>query len=206
MNRRPRRSISVWWLALMSGAVTLQLGAQTLNRVPSAQLEKVIASLDKHLLPEGAKSLEVERDQVVAAPGVTFLPVRFEAEDKNATLVVPGEPSRTKFYCGLYQIKEGVSAKFILTFGAGQTEAEECTGLKAIGAAAPHATHGNLILIYNASTLREELPEPVILSWQDSPKKYVVNDELTSYVGTNSRKSYTIFNIRSVLQSRAAQR
>lgn len=205
MNRRPHRYLSVW-LALISGIVTLQLSAQNLDRIPPAQLEKVIASLDKHLLPEGAKSLEVERDQVVAAPGIMFVPVRFEAEDKGATLVIPGEPPRTKFYCGLYQITDGAPAKFLLAFGVGQTEAEECAGLKAIGAAAPHATHGDLILIYSGYTLHDTGRDAVILSWDDVQKQYAVNDDLTEYVSTSNTKSCTIFNIRSLLASRTAQR
>jgi len=194
------------WLALLGSVVTLPLSAQSLNRVPPETLEKVIASLDKHLLPEGAKSLEVERDQVVAAPGITLVPVRFEAVDKGGGSLVTEEPPPTKFYCGIYQLVEGAPATFLLVLGSGQSEMEECVGLKAIGAAIPHAAHGDLILIYDASTLHEKSREPVILSWESSHKRYVINDDLTEYVGTNSKKSYTVYSIRSLLASRPATR
>ena len=189
----------------MIGAMAaLQSAAQSLRPVAQEKVEKISASLDKKLLPEGASNFEVERKQVVSMPGITFVPVRFDAVDKAATLEVPGISSpRTKFYCGFYLLAEGASAKFLLSFGIGQTEVEECGGLQAIGAATPHAVHGDLILIYTDHTLHSTGPSPVILSWDDTQKQYVVNDDLTDYVGSNLTKNCTIFNIRSLLASRA---
>jgi hypothetical protein len=105
----------------------------------------------------------------------------------------------------LYQLADEVPARFLLVFGAGQTEAEECGGLQAIGTATPHTKHSDLILIYTGSTLHNTMSEPVILSWDDSQKQYVVNDDLTEFVSANSKKTYTIFNIRNLLASRAAK-
>lgn len=205
MNKRRHKYLFVG-LAMMGCIVALQSAAQSLTRVAPEKVEKISASLDKSLLPKGANYFEVERNQVVAAPGITFVPVRFDAVDKAATLQIPGLSSpRTKFYCGLYQLTDGAPAKFLLAFGVGQTEAEECGGLQAIGAATPHATHGNLILIYSGHTLHDTGPDVVILSWDDAQKQYVVNDDLTEYVGTNLMKRCTIFNIRSLLASRAAK-
>jgi hypothetical protein len=193
-------------LAMMGCVAALQSAAQSLERVSPEKVEKISASLDKSLLPHGGNFFNVERNQVVAAQGITFVPVRFDAVDKAATLDVPGISSpRTKFYCGLYQLAEGAPAKFLLSFGIGQTEAAECEGMKAIGAATPRAAHGDLILIYTGYTLHSTAPTPVILSWDDTQKQYVVNDDLTEYVGTNLTKSCTIFNIRSLLASRAAK-
>jgi hypothetical protein len=205
MNRRRHKYLPLW-LALMGSLLPLQSFAQSLDRVAPEKVDKLSASLDKRLLPDGATGLEVEKSQVVAAPDLTFVPVRFQAADKNAGLQVPGLAApRTKAYCGLYQVAGDAPAKFQLVFGAGQTETEECGGLAAIGAAAPHAEHGDLILIYNASTLHNSMHEPVILSWADSQKQYVVNDDLTEFVSSNSTKSYTVFSIRSLLASRAAK-
>jgi hypothetical protein len=186
--------------------VALQSAAQSLSRVAPEKVEKISSSLDKRLLPEGAGNLEVERSQVVAAPGITFVPVRFQAEDKSngdGPPIMDGPP-RKKFYCGMYQLADDAPAKFLLVFGVEHTESEECAGLQAIGAATPRTKHGDLILIYNASTLHDEFPEPVILSWDDSQKQYAVNGDLTQFVNTHC-KSYTVSNIRSLLASRAAK-
>jgi hypothetical protein len=190
----------------MGCVVALPSMAQSLSRVAPEKVEKISASLDKRLLPKGASNLEVERSQVVAAPGITFVPVRFQAEDKSegdGPPLMEGTP-RKKFYCGMYQLADDAPAKFLLVFGAGHTESEECGGLQAIGAATPHAKQGDLILIYNASTVHDQFPEPVILSWDDSQRRYAVNDDLTKFVNTHC-KSYTVSNIRSLLASRAAK-
>jgi len=205
MNKRRHKSLFVW-LAMVGSVVALQLAAQSLGRVAPEKVAKISASLNKSLLTEGAGNLEVERSQVVAAPGITFVPVRFQAEDKSegdGPPVMEG-PRRKKFYCGMYQLADDAPAKFLLVFGVGHTELEECGGLQAIGAATPSPKHSDLILIYNAATLHDEFPEPVILSWDDSQKQYVVNDNLTKFVNTHC-KSYTVFNIRSLLASRAAK-
>jgi hypothetical protein len=204
MKRRHHKRVSVW-LAIMGSILALQSAAQNLGPVAPEKVEKISASLDKSLLPRGASNFAVERRQVVAAPGITFVPVRFDAADKSDdSPIMEGSP-RTKFYCGLYQLADGAPAKFLVVFGVGHTELEECTGLKAIGAVTPHASHGDLILVYDAYANREDFPEPVILSWDDAQKQYAVNDELTEFVSTNSKKSYTVFNIRSLLASRSAK-
>jgi hypothetical protein len=206
MNKRHPRTLS-GWLAIMVCVAALQSAAQSLSRVAPEKVEKISSSLDKRLLPEGAGNLEVERSQVVAAPGITFVPVRFQAEDKSndgGSPIMEGPP-RKKFYCGMYQLVDDAPAKFMLVFGVGHTELEGCDGLQAIGAATPHAKYGDLILIYHAFTVHDQFPEPVILSWNDAQKQYVVNDNLSQFASTNSKKSYTISNIRSLLASRAAK-
>jgi len=201
-----RHNHKYWALAAIVGsAVALRSHAQSLSRVPPEKVEKISASLDKHLLPDGAGDVKVEQSQIVAAPGITFVPVRFKAEDKSGGSSIIEGQSRKKFFCGMYQLADQEPAKFLLAFGVGQTEAEECGGLQAIGAAEPHAMHGDLILIYSGSTLHDTMREPVILSWDDAQKQYLMNDALTEFVSTNSKKSYTVFNIRSLLASRAAK-
>jgi hypothetical protein len=188
---------------MMCCVVVLQSAAQSLSRVPPEKVKQISASLDKSLLPKGASDFEVEQTQVVAAPGITFVPVRFDAEYKISDEVM-ANPHATKFFCGLYQLTDGAPAKFLLVFGAGNTELEECTGLKAIGAVTPHASHGDLILIYDAYADREDFPAAVILSWDEAQKQYVINDDLTDYVG-DSTNGFTILNIRSLLAPLAAK-
>lgn len=204
MNKRRHKYLYVR-LAMMGCVVALPSVAQSLGRVAPEKVAKISASLDKSLLPEGASYFEVERSQVVAVPGITFVPVRFQAEEKSDDPPIMDGPPRQKFYCGMYQLADNAPAKFMFVFGVGHTELEECDGLQAIGAATPHAKYGDLILIYHAFTLHEDFPEPVILSWNDAQKQYVVNDDLSQFVRTNRRKSYTISNIRSLLASRAAK-
>jgi hypothetical protein len=202
MNRRHRKYLSAC-LPILGSVVALHSAAQNLSRVPPEKVKQISASLDKSLLPKGANNFEVERNQVVAAPGITFVPVRYQASYKIEGEVMDGPPP-TKFFCGLYQLADGASAKFLVVFGVGKTELEGCDGLKAIGAVTPHASHGDLILIYDAYTLREDFPASVILSWNEAQKQYLVNDYLTDYVG-NSTNGFTILNIRSLLAPLAAK-
>jgi hypothetical protein len=204
MNRRRHKYLPAC-LVMMGCVVALPSAAQSLSRVPPKKVKQISASLDKSLLPKGASNFEVEQGQVVAAPGITFVPVRFQADNKTESSSIIEGQAPQKIYCGLYQIADGAPGKFLLVFGIGQSEVEGCGGLKAIGAAAPHATHGDLILIYNAFTPNTRLSEPVILSWDETQKQYVVNDDLTQFVGEGGDTGYTILNIRNRLAPRAAK-
>jgi hypothetical protein len=203
MNRRNPKYLSAC-LAIVSSMFALQSAAQSLTRVPPEKVKKISASLDKSLLPKGASDFEVERNQVVAAPGITLVPVHFQAEDmsKDAPMMDGSPPMKS--YCGLYQLVDGAPAKFLVS-KVDENELVVCDELKAIGALAPHATHGDLILIYSAHSPNTNLSEPMILSWDDAQKQYVINEDSSNFVREGGDYGYTVSDIRKLLAPRAAK-
>jgi len=189
----------------MGIVLALQSAAQSLSRVPPEKVKQISASLDKSLLPKGASNFEVEQNQVVAASGITFVPVRFQADNKSESSSIVEGQAPQKIYCGLYQLANGAPAKFLLSLGTGQTEVMQCGRLKAIGAVTPHATHGDLILIYDAFTPNANLSEPLILSWDETQKQYVINEDRSNLARENSETGNTIFDIRKLLAQPAAK-
>lgn len=204
-----RRSLNICGAAvsLLAVAFSSQLRAQALQPVPAARVRTLTSKLDRTLLPPHSSSLQVETAQVVqlsTTPATTLVPVRFQVETSETSLVA-GMPAPTHFACGVMVLRDGVRQQFVPSMGlpGSEREAEECTGLRAIGVARPDQPASGLILIYRVYVLHappaDNHDEAVLLSWLDAGGTLAVDEQRTDALAHHLANAPTVPSVRRFL-------
>jgi hypothetical protein len=115
-------------------------------------------------LPQNSSNLFIDRQQAMTltrGAGIMLLPVRYAVPN-------PGGGGSPFFQCGIFFLSSSGPAKLLITFGKDSTETESCDSLKAIGAVSGPKSQAKLpflALIYKASTLKDSVTEPIILTF-----------------------------------------
>lgn len=180
--------------------------AQALGHVPASQTAQAVSRLNWKLLPPKTSMPKVDRSQVVQVHGtwpLLLLPVRYSIESSGADHD-SAEPPATHFACGIVAVTPTGAQQFVATMGMPDSarETEECTALRAIGAAEVNRPDGDLILIYRVYVLHappaENFDEAVLLT-RDAAGQLHVDEMRTAALSTNLKTTPTIANVRREL-------
>ena len=193
-----RTCASLAMILLASGGLPAEDNGQTLRKLTAADRSSLTLTVDASVLPPGASHVVVDRSQVMvlSTPQLTrLLPVRYEIAN-------PGGGSAPFFQCGILFSRPNEAGRFVVTFGKDWTEAESCSGLRAIGAVGPgkQSALPRLGLIYEGSSPNTAVTEPVLLS--PTPEGVYEPDAETSQWLGQSSQGHTIAGIRQLLVRR----
>lgn len=150
-------------------------GAQQFRLKPLSptELSSAPAAIDKTLLPDGAKHVQVAsrqsfQVQQARRTELTILPVHFSTSEAG---LVPGI-ERINQQCGLYL--RNPSGKSRYTAIGPQDTAIQCDGIEAVGLARDQAAHAQILLIYTLHTVHRSWSDPYLVSWNQNENRYSI--------------------------------
>jgi hypothetical protein len=154
------------------------------------------------MLPDGATKIQIVDKQSFRALSaghteLTLVPVRYTISESGLVEGIDREHDQ----CGIYLIEPSSKAHFEKTVEGDEGGPIQCSGIEGVGLARGHGPHAQVILLFNAHTVRRSWSAPYLVSWSESDKHYVV-EALTRPAGASATGNLTIAQVRKWVESR----
>ncbi len=177
-------------LVLTFPAFAAAQGGKLVPLAPS-KLKTLSNSLDRKLLPDSSRGVEIENKQVFdlvsqTATLLTIVPVRFQITGEEFN----GDENKDLRECGVYIIPEQGKSYFIWTLDGttdGPSGVIQCSGIDAVGLQPVPGSSPAIILIYTQDkrVFQGSTTKGFVLSLIKDDGKYWVNQSLTGDVDEN---------------------
>lgn len=195
--RSRARAVFLYLAAGISGYAVAQNAA--LTPLNPAEIRSLESALDKTLLPKGATDVRIDKQafhvQSASHIELTLIPINFIIAEPG---LVEGI-DRTSDECGLYLIEP--SGKTRLEMVSENNGPVQCTGVKGIGLAHGQGPHAQIILLFNAHTVRRSWSAPYLISWSENDRRYVM-ETLAPPDRATETGNLTIAQVRKWVKSR----
>ncbi|QEE27607.1 hypothetical protein FTW19_06085 [Terriglobus albidus] len=173
-----------------------------LTPLNAAEIRSVERALDRSLLPKGATDVHLVTSQTfhVQSAGyteLTLVPIRYTISEPGLVEGIDREHDQ----CGLYLIEPSSTTRFEKMVEGDEAGPIQCSGIEGVGLARGQGPHAQVILIFNAHTVRRSRSAPYLVSWSENDKHYVV-EALTPPAGVPVSDSLTIAQVRKWMESR----
>jgi hypothetical protein len=174
----------------------------TLTPLKAAEIRSIERALDRALLPTGATDVHVVTSQTfhlqhAGHTELTLIPVRFAIAEPGLVEGIDLEHDR----CGLYLIEPSSTTRFEKMAEGYEAGPIQCSGIEGVGVARGHGPHAQVILLFNAHTVRRSWSAPYLVTWSENDKHYVV-EALTPPAGISAADNLTIAQVRKWVESR----
>lgn len=169
-----------------------------LRPLSSRRADKVVAGLDRSLLPGGVDlNPDLQKVYLLRTPDSLETNIVAAYFNYTPTGADKGPPEQ----CGVFIVEPNGKNTFISTIGPDfQHGTGLCGGVRTVGSATSGGLHPRLICIFSSTRMHgEEVPQPFILAWDTKAKSYFIDNAVTEWLW-NQPHADTVPQIRRLLR------